>query len=347
MFLLLFTNLIFAQTPRGVTPTNPGLGPSRPSGDTCINCFDNPNSMNLRVIIRADSSAVLASSRIHIELENTTSTYHTSQYTDEQGEARFINLVEGSYVMKVTGNIKESGREISFTLNYADKDSVQYIDVHFKSSNPNDVSGMGQTATSNQLAAPPKAREEVSKGKAAFDKKQFQEAKKHFEAALVIFPKYGSALNSMGVLAEQEKNDDAAKKYYEQAMEADPTYPESYINMGKFASAHQDFATSEKAMTKYISLLPLSGEGLMILTNAQVMNGHYDDAIGSSRKALQQDPKQFAFAHVLAAVALEGESKYPDAILEYQEYLKLKPSGDNADKVRAAIQNLQNHITKP
>jgi len=324
------------------------IGPARPTSDNPgINRFDNSNSLNVKAIIRADVAMSFAASRIHIELSNSTSSYFKSQYADEQGEARFFDLPEGSYTMKITGSIHESGREYSFTLNYADPQHVEIIRVHFKSDGSGDSARSGNLATANQLTAPSKALDEMAKAKTAFDKKQYEEAKKHYEAAIAIFPNYGSALNGLGVVSEMFKDDDSAKRYYEKAMEADPASPEPYLNMGKFASAHQDFLAAEKILTKYLTLESRSGEGLLLLTNAQVMNGHYDDAVGNAKAVLALNEKQFVFAHVLAAIALEGKNLYPKAIEEYQAYLKIKPDSDKAPAIRQAILKLESHISNP
>ena len=324
----------------------PTFGGTKDPGKS-INRFDDPNSLNIHVIVKTDLQGQVLQSRVYIEINNTGTNYRDQKYSDENGEARFFGMPPGNYTMRVTGNIEENGREFSFTLSNTDMEHLELIRVHFKSANPGSPDRPHNTVSTNSLNASPKAIEEVNKGKSAYEKKQLDDAKKHFLAALVLYPQFAFALNSLGVIAEAQNDDASAKKYYEQAMEADPAYLEAFMNMGKYASTHQDSVTAEKVLVQYIKLMPLSGDGLMLLTNAQVLNGHYDEAIGNAKKVLSQDEKQYAFAHVLVAISYEGKNMYSNAIEEYQAYLMVKPNSDKAPAIKQAIQNLEIHNKKP
>jgi hypothetical protein len=86
---------------------------------------------------------------------------------------------------------------------------------------------------------------------------------------------------------------------------------------------------------------PANPQILMLLAQAQLLSGHFDQAIVSKDKlhALPHHEK-YAKVHYIAARALEHENHPAEAAVELQTLLTEQPEGPLADAVRRELTTL-------
>src|SRR5205085_5096190 len=87
--------------------------------------------------------------------------------------------------------------------------------------------------SAGQLAVPDKARKEFDKGTRALNDSDLSSAKKHFEKALELSPKYAAALNNLGIVAIRGNENAKAFDYFKEAVRADDSNVQALINVGK------------------------------------------------------------------------------------------------------------------
>jgi cytochrome c-type biogenesis protein CcmH/NrfG len=76
---------------------------------------------------------------------------------------------------------------------------------------------------------------------------------------------------------------------------------------------------------------------LILLSYVEFMQGRFDQAVATSRRA-HALRKPHAVAHRLAARAFEQQRQRADAIAELEMFLKEEPSGARADEARSELE---------
>lgn len=84
----------------------------------------------------------------------------------------------------------------------------------------------------------------------------FQEAKKHYERALKLNPKYAEAMNNLGSVFYEEKNYSRAEKLYKKALKYSPGSAITYSNLGTAYFADKKFSEGSEAYQRALSLDP-------------------------------------------------------------------------------------------
>lgn len=84
----------------------------------------------------------------------------------------------------------------------------------------------------------------------------FREAKRDYEQALRLNPKYAEALNNLGSICYEEKNYGRAEKLYKKALKITPDAAVTYSNLGTAYFAHKKYQQGTQAYQKALSLDP-------------------------------------------------------------------------------------------
>ena len=89
------------------------------------------------------------------------------------------------------------------------------------------------------------------------------------------------------------------------------------------------------------ALVSENPESLLLLADSQYMNRHFDAAIATADKAHTSSHEHASFVHYIAARAYQQENKQPQALAEFQLFLKEEPKGPRADHVRGDIAKIE------
>jgi tetratricopeptide (TPR) repeat protein len=103
-------------------------------------------------------------------------------------------------------------------------------------------------------------------------------------------------------------NRDKAREKLKQAIQLDPKYARPYVNLARMDATDNNYAEAEELLKSAIDSEPDNAEALFLLSNAQLQNGRYDDAIASARKVHGTAHQGFEGAHVVCAMALAAEN---------------------------------------
>lgn len=189
---------------------------------------------------------------------------------------------------------------------------------------------------------PPQAKVAYEQGIAAADRGNAADAVKDLEKAIEIFPKYFDAHQRLGEEYVRLKRFNEA---YEAARKGTEIYPKGFENWytaGYSAYYLKEYAVAVTALERAILINPDSINGQFMLGLSLKQAGKYREA----EKALVKG-RDFAGGNVpeihwhLALLYTNNLKNYPAAIVELNNFLKVRPDYEEAEKVRGLIERLK------
>jgi tetratricopeptide (TPR) repeat protein len=216
----------------------------------------------------------------------------------------------------------------------------------------------GMTLSALPYKAPPNARKAYEKGLDAENKGKLVEARKYFEQAVTLYPKYASAWFQLGALFEKENQKDSARDAFVRATAIDMKFLPPYLSLASMAFEEGDwpavlqytrhildldpfnYGDTNSYVLDFDELSPAQAYFYNAVANYQL--NRIDEAEKSALKAERADLlNNFPQLHVLLAEIFTRKKNYDSAILELRSYLELVPHAKDADLVRERLAKLQ------
>jgi tetratricopeptide (TPR) repeat protein len=264
---------------------------------------------------------------------------------NDQCEADFVDLSAGTYRVSVSGQaIAES--DVG-TIEVSPSGSGEF-EVQLKRANHDDrkkaASGSGLVAASD-LEIPSRAKKALDQAGELIEKRDFAKAMEKLNLAIRIYPAYAAAYNNLGVIYARLGDRGSEAQVLEKAISINDRYAPAYLNLGRLNLATGDFSAAEKALNQASSYDPNNAIPLVLLSYAEFMNRHFDEAIASCQKA-HVTGASHAFVHQVAAHAYEQKHDAIQAASELQQFLKEEPSGPQANAARKELATLEEIIRR-
>ena len=152
-------------------------------------------------------------------------------------------------------------------------------------------------------------------------------------------PDDAAARTSLGELLMRVKQTEEAVPHFEHAVSIDPQRPEHHLNLGKALAELQRWDEAVRALRRAQQLAPNDSVTTFALAKALQRKGDNAAAVDEFKKGIGLDPNDAAMRIPLAE-SYEALNQRPQAAGAYNEYLKLAPSGPDADKARLRIARL-------
>lgn len=261
-------------------------------------------------------------------------------YTNDMGMTEFNNLQVGNYHVIVSGEGIEQTDSGTFEVDNRRTSQYQYVTVKpTKKSGEADLIPGESIVSAADLKIPAKAAKEFDKANRLMARQEWKKAILHLNKALALYPQYARAYNNLGV-AYARLGDRAQEREVLQKAVALHFAP-ACVNLAKMAIADRDMPQAEDLLGRATADDPSSAPTLILLANVELLDHHYDLAIGNCRKAHSVSQDSHALAHYIAARALEHENRSPEAVAELQTFLQEEPSGERANAVRKELASLQ------
>jgi Tfp pilus assembly protein PilF len=211
---------------------------------------------------------------------------------------------------------------------------------------PNEPTGTVVSAA--DLSVPNNARAEYEKGQRLLQDHDLDVGIPHLKKAIHLYSTFPQAYLLLGLAYNEQKKWKEAQGALEKAVQLDPKATEAYFQLGAALNQEKDFAAAEKALKQGLELGPDAPTASMAhyeLARAYMGLGKWQDAEPNASKALAAQP-DFAAGHVLMGNILLKKGDGPGALHEFQEYLRLDPTGPMAAQVKDFIPKLQAAIQK-
>ncbi len=261
--------------------------------------------------------------------------------TDSKGDWRQIGLAPGPY----TVTAEKDGMTQSFDVRV----SLDTKEVNF-SLQPG---GAGGKMSAEQAK---KEAERVEGIKTAFaqgaelsNAGKYDEAVAKFTEVLASVPKCAECYINIGAIQSRKQDWAKAEEAYKKAIEINPDSVESYNGLANVYNAQKKFSEAKAMNAEATKRMPAGATGAGSADtyyNQGVIawNGNdFPKAQELFAAAIKADEKH-AEAHFMLGQVNLNLGKLPEAAKEFETYMKLAPTGPNAEKAKANFEMLKQYI---
>ena len=268
--------------------------------------------------------------------------------TDRNGRFSFMNLELTQYniTVRVDGYVEERQTVELLTASSA------YLQFQLKpdKSKPAVVANPGVVDAS----IPADARREFDAASKALEtgkKEGIEEAVRHLEKALSIYPRFSQAALMLGTAYMDLGQLDKAERALKQTLEINPQAANALFALGELYREQKLHDQAEKTLLQGLNIEPRSYQGHLNLARVYwdtavpikdeaqarpILEKSYDEV----KKSLELNP-DFAPAHVVKGNLLLRVRRAQDAQHEFEEYLRLDPKGPFAEQARTTVEKIK------
>jgi hypothetical protein len=176
------------------------------------------------------------------------------RHTDTRGVVEFSTITTRKQLRIYGPGIVE--HEESFDIEPVEGHKTVIVIVKTNAKNPSPTPSAG-TIPSSRLLVPDKAQKEFQKGSEALAKKNWVDAKTHFDSAIAIYPDYDVAYNGLGMSMASAGDSKAARPAFEKAIKLNENFAEAYRNLAKISLSERNFEEMNNLLTRSLSADPV------------------------------------------------------------------------------------------
>jgi tetratricopeptide (TPR) repeat protein len=203
--------------------------------------------------------------------------------------------------------------------------------------------GEGDTVSYTSLAAPKEAAKALQRGRDATRKEKWDEARKQFEIAVEIDPKYASAWFELGRTLESLQNESGAWDAYQRAIASDERFIPPYVQVATIELKRKDWAAAIETTDHIVKLDPVNFPGVYICKSiAEFSLRKLEAAEKSARQALDLDTAhRFPVANHVLGVILAQRGDFSGAAAHLRTYLRLAPNASDASVAKDQLAKIE------
>jgi Tfp pilus assembly protein PilF len=196
------------------------------------------------------------------------------------------------------------------------------------------------------LSIPEDAHRELDLGEKALIDNDLESSIHHLREAVRLYEDIPRAYCLMGVAYMERREWMPAQEALEKSIKLDPTIADAYLDLGAVYNQTKKYSQAEKTLTLGLKLKPEAAIGHYEIAKTFWETERVEEALPHTLVALSAFPN-LAPAHVLLGNIRLRRNELPEAVHEYQEYLRLLPEGPLAADVHQTIQKIKSHTTAP
>jgi Flp pilus assembly protein TadD len=258
--------------------------------------------------------------------------------TDRSGRFTFMGLWKELFIVSVrVQGFTEIKQQVDLRTQVSDYLQLQLVPE--EKSAP--IRSQPKHGTLIDANVPAPARAEFEKGSdAVLQAKNLDKGIKHLETAVRLYPQYAEALLLLGTAYMDKQDWLRAEAALRKVVTLETKPAGAYFALGELYFRQKKYDEAETNILSGIHLEPKSVRGHFLLGRLYYQRGDLVKAGPQVGTALQLDPK-FAPGHLLAANILLLARQTENALVEFEEYLRLEPKGDFADQARQTVARLK------
>lgn len=291
------------------------------------------------------AGALAPAQNVRVSLERVGGGAIDQMATDNRGRFRFAQLPRGQYVVNVTAECQQpERRQVELLVIFR-----SYLDVELRPdrSSPNCAGGAAASAPASSVDArvPEEARKEYDRASASLAKGKEEDGLARLRHAVELYPDFyaahmllASAHTKAGRLAE-------AEAALERASQIDPRSSAALVALGEVRRRLKKAAGAEEALDAALKLEEASWQAHLALGRLYLDTDRARNAAPHIGRALQLKP-DFPDGHLFAGNLLLKLNEPARALAEYEEYLRLAPSGDYAAPTRELVGKLRKAVAE-
>jgi tetratricopeptide (TPR) repeat protein len=260
------------------------------------------------------------------------------QLTDQDGRVEF-NTISGAHRIRITGDDfhpYEGEFEIAPTESY----HIENFAVRPKSDGKAASTDGKNSVPAIRLRIPDNAHKEFERGSKAMEAQRWGESRKHFQAAVDLYPEYDLAYNGLGVACSQLNDTPAARQAFVKATELNDKFAGAQRNLARILLSEHNYQEVAALLNRSLNVEPANAWALTNAAHAELQLHRFKEAAGHALQVHGLPHDGLANAHVIAAYALEALGQPQEAVEQWRLYLKEDPKGPNAKRAREAVARL-------
>jgi Tfp pilus assembly protein PilF len=263
--------------------------------------------------------------------------------TDRNGKFRFADLAGELYIVSVrVPGYREEQQQVDLRTQLTDYVQFQLV----PDSNGSTSSTTSKTAGVVDANIPHNAVTEFEKGSVALLKAHNLAAGiAHLEKAVKIYPKYSAALLLLGTAYMDKRRWNDAETVLRRLLAIEPKATAAHLALGELYLDQKKYSESKKELSLVINLDPKSAPGHLTLGRLYYELGELAKAGPEVGTALQIDPG-LAQGHLLAGNILLRAHQPGNALVEFEEYLRLDPNGQFSAQAKEVVQRIKKALAK-
>ncbi|HEX8649845.1 MAG TPA: tetratricopeptide repeat protein [Pyrinomonadaceae bacterium] len=258
-------------------------------------------------------------------------------YTDRTGKFRFVFFRRpGQYTITVEapGYLPET-RSVSLLTPAAS----EYMFIQLRP-DPSAAGAPSAPPGVLDVRVPIVARQEFERGRDLLSEEgKMDEAILHLEKAVGLYPKYLEAHILLGSAYMDTHQLDKAESTLRRALEIDPKSAQAHFVLGEVYRQQKKYAESEKLLLAGLKIKD-AWQGHIALGRLYWDQGEIVKAGPQVGTALRQKP-DLAEGHLLAGNILLKAKQAENALVEFQEYLRLEPKGKFAPQAQEMVNKIK------
>ena len=290
-----------------------------------------------------DDRAVTAQVKVGL-ISGTSGAQIDQLFTNDRGEATFLNVSLGNYHVAVSGQGIQATQSDSFEVDERKSTQSVLVRVQPAAGSAEATHSGGGTVSASDLKLPKKASKEFDKATKLIAKQDWQAAIDQLNKALAIYPAYAEAYNNLGVVYAHLGDPNKEREALQKAVAADAHFAPALVNLARLDMKEQNYAAAETHLNQATAADPTDMRALVLLAQVQLLDHHYEDAIASADKVHALSHGQYAVVHYMAARACERLNRLPDAMNEFNIFLTEEPNGDRANAARQEMAAIQKQL---
>jgi tetratricopeptide (TPR) repeat protein len=262
------------------------------------------------------------------------------QYTDRNGRFNFSGLRPLTYNVTIrTTGYEEVQQQVELVTKNSD-----YIIFTLRPDGSSPAASSPGPAIVVDVKTPLEARKEYEKGRAAILKEgKLADGITHLEKAITLYPNFLEAYLMLGTAYMDARELNKAEITLRKMLAINPAVADAYFALGELYRQKKKYAEAEKILR----------DGLKI--NNRIWQGHYtlgrvywemSDIVRAGPQigiTIQLKP-DLAEAHLLAGNLLLRGHKPDDALLEFEEYLRLAPKGEFSGEAQELVKKIKHAL---
>jgi tetratricopeptide (TPR) repeat protein len=253
------------------------------------------------------------------------------------GQFFFSAIPKGVYTLIVTAEGFETYRE---SVNMREGPDQLNVSINLSPAGKIDQ-GKAQAPALSDAQAPREAKSEYDRAVKSIGARKYGDARKHLQAAVDRYPCYARAQTGLGLVESQQKDYKSAEAAFRQSISCDAGYTDAYLNLGQLLNAAQRFSEAAQTLGEGLRQSPSSWQFHYQAGVAEYGLKHYELAQQQLEAARALNSDAAAEIEVKLADVYLKENSFQKAYASMQEYLKRRPDGPFASRVRTIMKQME------
>jgi tetratricopeptide (TPR) repeat protein len=260
----------------------------------------------------------------------------TSAYTNGDGQFEMANIPVGAYEVVITHGLAQSREQVVIDGTSAP------MTFHLAEQGQGDAHAGNSTSVSvAEMKVPKKARQQYEKAAEELKKQKLDEAAKHVDEAIAVYPRYAQALTLRGVLKMDKGEVQDALNDFQAAVASDAGYGMAYVAIGAAYNSLGEYDNAARSLDRAQELDPRSWQAHFELSKAELGRQHYEAALREVNRASEIVPAPFPPMHLVRAHIYLSQKNYPEAMSELEAYLQKAPQDPGAAEARKTLDKVK------